>query len=38
MFASFLRGLGVFLLATLLRPIQLLETDGDNRGSIDPNG
>lgn len=39
MFGSFLRGLGMFLVTTLLRQIgEVIEPDGDNRGTIDPNG
>jgi hypothetical protein len=39
MFGNLLRGLGVFFLSSLWRPIfQVTEADGDNRGTIDPNG
>jgi hypothetical protein len=39
MFGSFLRGLGMFLVTTLWRQIvEVIETDSDNRGTIDPNG
>jgi hypothetical protein len=39
MFVSMMRGLGEFLLTTLWRTvIEVIDTDGDNRGSIDPNG
>lgn len=38
MFGSFLRDLGV-LVWTVFRPIvEVIDMDGDNRGSIDPNG
>ena len=39
MFGSLMRGLGVFFLSSLWRQIFLsAETEGDNRGTIDPNG
>jgi hypothetical protein len=39
MFGSLMRGLGVFFLSSLWRQIILVaEADGDNRGTIDPNG
>lgn len=39
MFGSLLRGLGEFFLATLWRQVvEVIEADGDNRGTIDPNG
>lgn len=39
MFGSLMRGLGAFFLSSLWRQVVLLiETDGDNRGTIDPNG
>jgi hypothetical protein len=39
MFGSLMRGLWAFFLPSLWRQVVLLtETDGDNRGTIDPNG
>lgn len=39
MFGSFLRGLGAFLVTTLWRQIiEVIDTDNENRGTIDPNG
>ena len=39
MFGYWIEGLGAFLLATLWRQtVEVIETDGDNRGTIDPNG
>lgn len=39
MFGSLMRGLGVFFLSSLWSKVVLLTNlDGDNRGTIDPNG
>lgn len=39
MFDSLMRGLGAFFLSSFWRKVILLtDIDGDNRGTIDPNG
>jgi hypothetical protein len=38
MFGSLMTGLGVFFWDVLRQVVQVTETDGDNRGTIDPNG
>jgi hypothetical protein len=38
MFGSFMRDLGVFVWAVFRQIVQVTDLDGDNRGTIDPNG
>ena len=38
MFGSFMRDLGVFVWTVFRLIVRLTDMDGDNRGTIDPNG